>query len=523
MQLLPPLLTALLLTSTTVHAAGGSFTISTIDEESGEPIPTRMVVLRPDGSEQVVRRAVPSGVGVVLDKTQELSLPEGAYQFQMIRGPEYRIISGQFSMERTSLDSTQVALPRMVDMRREDWWSGDVAVMAPERYVELLMASEDLHFAGRLPGAADVQIRLNPIEQKTEPEKAGSQPWKPTIVRDDMLATADGLVIIGIDPDAEAFSETEQSVVSSQAIRDARKAGAEAILVENPFAWDLPIWLASRQIDGVLIMGEWLRLDRSVATIRQGRKPDRPGFIGEQGPGRWAENIYWQLLEAGFQIAPLGGSGSGLKNHPVGYSRTYVIPDRGTDQPLTNYTEATEPPAPPSQQQWWDAALRGRSVVTNGPLLRPTLGGKYPGHTFTSQNGEVLELQVELKLSVRDPVDYLDVIHNGDVVYSARLDEFARDNGQIPPFRFSDSGWVQVRVVTEHQEHWRAAVSAPWYIEFNGQRRISAKAVAFFQAWLSDREAMLAKLPKDEIRRHAPYVLAARNFWKELAEQTTVP
>ena len=62
---------------------------------------------------------------------------------------------------------------------------------------------------------------------------------------------------------------------------------------------------------------------------------------------------------------------------------------------------------------------KGHSIATNGPLLRPKLGGKIPGHVFTAHTGEVLELQPELTLAVRDPVEYLEVIKNGTVFYSA--------------------------------------------------------------------------------------------------------
>ncbi len=60
-------------------------------------------------------------------------------------------------------------------------------------------------------------------------------------------------------------------------------------------------------------------------------------------------------------------------------------------------------------------------VVTNGPLLRPSLGGFYPGYTFKGSAGEKLQLEMALKLTVRDEVDYLEVIQNGKVFYSARL------------------------------------------------------------------------------------------------------
>jgi hypothetical protein len=141
------------------------------------------------------------------------------------------------------------------------------------------------------------------------------------------------------------------------------------------------------------------------------------------------------------------------------------------------------------------------------------LGGQIPGHVFTATAGEALQLQPEMRLAVRDSVDYLDVVHNGQVHYSAKLDEFAKGGGVIPPLVVKESGWVVMRVVTGFEDHYRVAMSAPWHIEFDGQRRVTPEAVTFFRDWLSEYESRLKKLPADQLRRHIPYVQAARAFW----------
>jgi len=170
-----------------------------------------------------------------------------------------------------------------------------------------------------------------------------------------------------------------------------------------------------------------------------------------------------------------------------------------------------------SPEHWWRAAWRGQSVATNGPLLRPKLGGEIPGHVFEAQTGEVLELHPELMLTVRDPVEYLEVIHNGRVHYSARLDEYAKAGGVIPPLHIKESSWVTMRVVTLYEDHFRAAMSAPWYIDFDSKPRVTSEGVAFFQRWLADYEQRLKRLPPAELKRHVPFVRAARAFWAKQA------
>lgn len=119
--------------------------LSVSDEETGEPTITRTELHRADapGKRVVVRKTVPAGIGFVLDQEVELSLSDAAYQFRMIRGPEYRIISGTFTLEKTSLDEHAVALPRMVDMLAKGWTSGDCCVPASPYSLPLRMAAED--------------------------------------------------------------------------------------------------------------------------------------------------------------------------------------------------------------------------------------------------------------------------------------------------------------------------------------------------------------------------------------------
>ena len=333
-----------------------------------------------------VRRAVPAGVGVVLDRSLELSLPEGPYQFRMIRGPEYRVVTGHFVLEKTSLDSHTVRLPRMVDMLAKGWTSGDCLVPPSSHSLPLRMASEDLHVAATTETPDPHPI---PGRKRSEPIELD-----PCWIRTD-ADHQDGLVFYGDSP--EAGGGTDLPVARLAHLP--RGGGETRVAIENPFAWALPVWLASERIDGVFVLGDWLRLDRDVLTVPSGRGPERPGPGDGLEVGYWAEKIHWNLLEAGFRLPPLAGSGSAGSATPVGYNRLYV------GLPKADYRDdpAREVHRVATEDQWWAAAWDGHSIATNGPLLRPTVGGKIPGHVFAARDRERLELAVELNLSVRDP------------------------------------------------------------------------------------------------------------------------
>lgn len=513
---------AAVIPSQSAFAAGGSLTVSVRDEADEQPVITRMVLERAEkpGRRVTVRKTVPAGVGLVLDRSAEFSLPDGQYLFSMIRGPEYRIITGNFSLERTSLDDHSVALPRMVEMLQEGWTSGDCCVPPSPYSLPLRMASEDLHLATVL-GSMDAK----PIAGRAADEPPENDPsW----INEN--ATHEGGLVFyrheasndldANDPDRkEAEGEGGDGRKSLLPVERMVKLGSQddvKIAVENPFAWQLPVWLASGKVDGVFLLGDWLRLDRRVLSITDGRGPPGAGKVGNKAIGRWAEKIYWNMLDAGFRIPPLAGTGDQGRQTPVGYNRLYVgKPPRDYNGGPLKATRVE------SEIEWWNAAWKGQSVATNGPLLRPMLGGQLPGHVFKARPGEVLVLQAELQLAVRDPVEYLEVIHNGKVHYSARLDEFAAAGGVLPPVNAKESGWVTIRVVTLYEDHFRAAMSAPWYIEFEGQPRVTHKSVEFFRQWLSDYEDRLKQLPAAELQSHVPFVRAARKFWTRKAEQVT--
>ncbi|MFK8113910.1 MAG: hypothetical protein AB8B91_17035 [Rubripirellula sp.] len=496
----------LIATTSSAFAAGGSLTVSAREESDEEPTITRMQIVRADAPKKriPIRKTVSAGIGVVLDRECVLSLPDAAYQFRMIRGPEYRIITGTFSLERTSLDDHSVALPRMVHMLEKGWTSGDCCVPASPMSLPLRMASEDLHLA-----AVMGHVDAKPIPSRDRDDPIANDPaW----IRED-VQTDRGLIFFGAgEPTDEDARLPVQKLLDVAKIEDAK------IAVENPFAWQLPVWLASQKIDGYFVLGDWLRLDRKIIRVKNGRPVDGPSVSEELALGRFAERIYWNLLDAGLRIPLLAGTGDEAANTPVGYNRLYVanqLDDYEQDGKLEAHRVVTP-------EQWWHAAWQGQSIATNGPLLRPKLGGQIPGHVFEARTGEVLQLQPELTLSTRDPVDYLEVIHNGRVHYSARLDEFAKAGGKIPPLAVKESGWVTIRVQTLFEDHFRAAMSSPWYIDFDGQRRITARGVGFFQKWLTDYEQRLKRLPAAELKPHVPFVRAAREFWAAQAEQVTV-
>ena len=137
----------------------------------------------------------------------------------------------------------------------------------------------------------------------------------------------------------------------------------------------------------------------------------------------------------------------------------------------------------------------GQVFVTNGPLLRPMVEGQPPGYVFHLERSGPLELEIGLNLATRVPVEYLQIVKNGDVEQEVRLDEFAAQGGKLPPVEFDDSGWFLVRAVTNNMKNYQFASSGPYYVERAGKPRVSRASVQFFLDWIAAAEARIRELP----------------------------
>ena len=224
------------------------------------------------------------------------------------------------------------------------------------------------------------------------------------------------------------------------------------------------------------------------------------------GNGIWSQDLYYRLLESGHRIPPSAGSASGVLPNPVGYNRVYVHCGDKLDY-----------------AQWWEGLKAGRVVVTNGPMLRPRVNGQLPGHVFTAQAGESVVLTIALNLSLRDKVEYLEVVKNGKVVDQVRLSDYAKAGGKLPKLTFEESGWMLIRAVTSNPKTYRYASTGPYYVEIGEKPRISRTAAQFFLDWVYERARQIAALPNQQEREAILiYHRAARDYWQKQLDSATV-
>jgi hypothetical protein len=122
-------------------------------------------------------------------------------------------------------------------------------------------------------------------------------------------------------------------------------------------------------------------------------------------------------------------------------------------------------------------------------------------------------------LATRVPVEYLQIIKNGEVEAEVRLADWTNQKGRLPPIAFNASGWFLIRAVTNNTETYQFASSGPYYVEQAGRPRISRRSVQFFLDWVDAAEERLRKLPALDSSSRQNLIAeqkAARAYFEEL-------
>ncbi len=439
--------------------ADGELTIEVVDAATGKPLAARMHLYagrNPNptmANKRPVKLNLPHlaefGGHFYIDGKVVLPVRMGTFTFELEAGPEYLTQSGQFQIERHAEGAKRIEMKRVTNLANEGWFGGDIDIQRKKADLPLILRAEALHFAP-----------MNEPPAKTAANKKDAKELPPLLELEDRF------------------------------------------IARTPYAWDLPIWLASGKLDAIELIHSHSLRNGVVDNEKDGRPRDKAVFPGPRGNGRWSETVYYHVLNCGFHIPPVAGSGSGFNDNPVGTNRVYVFCGH-------EYSPET----------WWDGLQAGQVFVTNGPLLRPLVEGKPPGCTFTVDPSGPLTLEIGLNLATSVPVEYLQIIKNGAVEAEVRLDDFKNRKGRLPPLHFDDSGWFLVRAVTNHSKTLQFASSGPYYVDKGDHPRISHASVNFFIDWIDQYMKQLAKGNSADVEKNEPTLAklqSAQKFFEDL-------
>jgi TolB protein len=227
--------------------------------------------------------------------------------------------------------------------------------------------------------------------------------------------------------------------------------------------------------------------------------------------------VWYRLLNLGFHI-PAGAGTDAMANFaslrgPVGMNRVYVRMDGRS-------------PSGWSDQNWVSALQRGQTFATNGPLLEFSLGGQQVGDALAwPQPQNSVSFTGRLRSIV--PVDHLEVVCNGRVAATLRLDEGRSSsdvNGTIP---VAESGWCLLRASSDAAEYpvldnYVYATTSPIYVSVGGKKPLSPEDAKYFVAWIDRVAEATAAYPDWNSADEKKYVLGriaeARGIYLELEQ-----
>ena len=483
-------------------AGTGRVEIAVVDE-NGQPLPCRVHLYDKSGKPREAGNLPFFRDHFVCPGNVELELPAGTCRFEIERGPEYQQRAGSFELAEAETETIPVVLKRIADLAALGWYSGDLHVHRAIEDMPLLMRAEDLHIAPVITWWNDSNL------------------WTGREPPEDPLMRLDGnrffQVMAGEDEREGGalmfFQRTRPLAIAGSSreypspmkfVAEARRQGDVWIDVEKPFWWDVPVWLASGQVDSVGLANNHMCRSRMYETEAWGRPRDAERLPPPRGNGYWTQEIYYHMLNCGLRIPPSAGSASGVLPNPLGYNRVYVYcgPEFGYDT-------------------WWDGLKAGRSFVTNGPLLVVKANGELPGHVFTADEGEEIEIAVEVSLTSRDNVPAIEIIRDGKVERAVPLGGPSKTGSTqrvLGTLTFNKSGWFLIRAITDLEHTFRFASTAPYYVEVGpSKHHVSRRSAQFFLDWV-DQRAKRVPLKLDDPEKLREVLAShdqARRFWQE--------
>jgi hypothetical protein len=218
-----------------------------------------------------------------------------------------------------------------------------------------------------------------------------------------------------------------------------------------------------------------------------------------------------RALNCGFKIAASAGEDSILSMHAtpiLGQSRIYVY--LGAE--LT-------------WDRWIDGIRRGRTFVTNGPLLNFQVNGEIPGSEIhLPAGGGTVEVSGRFDSIV--PVDRMELYRNGAVIETVSAGgRHGELHKRIPVTR---SGWLTLRAIGNTPHHpvedaYVVAETSPVYVYCGDEPIRSREDAEYFLRWVDDVGRQVEADSNWNSERERSHVLdqfaAARRVFEQRAKE----
>ncbi len=470
--------------TTTVAAATrgeGTLSATLADSQSGKPVHARVYLANGETA------LLPRGF-TAYDKLDErhilvppsfrISLPAGDYSIRIERGKEYYPLEESFTIEAETELTRNFKLKRWINMESRGWYSGDLHIHRPAEAMTDTVLAEDLNVAPVI-----TVHQWGPWDSRRKPVKM-AQPLVQVDAKHlytlngyeiERIVQGPGAVLLyGLDLKFDPEGD-ELHPPASVLTRRAREQGGH-VDGDKVFWLDVPVNVALSQIDSIEIACNHFFPRGVDADLRPWAswKPE-PEFEGNKGFALWIMDLYYKLLNCGFDLPVSGGSACGVKPLPVGYSRVYVKPE-----------------APFSHDAFFTALKQGKSFSTNGPMLNLKVNGQGMGSRIVFKRG--LTLDLEATAEAANPLDSLEIVVNGQVVESVPGDG-SHSLRLRKSIKTRNSVWVAARAFEQSKQTVVFGQTSPIHFLRNG---VSVRVPADIRFWLNKVDQLIARARTQE-------------------------
>ena len=446
----------------------------------------------------------------------EVQVPVGDMEFSVLKGFEFHPMTKSVNVIENEVIHLEVKLERLINMGKRGWHNASTHVHA-NYGGNLHNTLDNLKFMSRAEGQDLV------LEQVAN---------KDNRILDYHLFEGGG--------GAHSSSEEDQVVVVGQEYRppfyghvfmfgmkdhliSPFVTGYEGTAVESLYPSNTDMLLKAKAQGAVTgyvhpFLGE---IDPLEGSLGGGKGFVVDAALGATDALEWSDastsGFYplYAVWNSGLRITATGGEDSISSLHRsklIGSFRTYV------------YTGS----AGLSMEAWFDGLLKGRALVTSGPILEMAVGSSLPGDTieFSDDRGT---LNISGRLRSIVDVGSVKLVCNGELIEEIFLGENKRELNFDTNFEVRESGWCHLRTEGDAETRgyldvrYPQAFTNPIWFSVDEKAIQNEEAVQYALEWIEKLEDLAAQWPGWRSEEERSHVFAqfeeARDVYRSTIER----
>ncbi|HTM52014.1 MAG TPA: CehA/McbA family metallohydrolase [Bryobacteraceae bacterium] len=426
----------------------------------GRPAAARVYITGEDGRRFEIPGAIVYKRQVethsVVDGRASVSLPPGRYTVRAEKGAEYRGVEKSVELSAGGTARVTLDVPLFGDMNKEGWYSGDLHTHRKPEEMPLLARAEELNVAPVITRHAGDG---RPVRSPYPAANLGGGDAKHVVTLQNQeverLRGGHGAVVLLNTPRPVEANPALLFPLELEFCREARAQGG-FVDGEKPIWKNIPVNLAFGALDAIGVVNNHFHPRDVLLDAEKYGSMERADPVYRTVPGfaQWMLDLYYSFLNCGFRIPVSAGSASGVMSSWPGYERVYVHLS-----------------GPFNYERWFRDLKAGRSVATNGPLLRVFADGKPPGAEFPFQKARRVRLSIDAQ--AQGPLERTEVVFNGRVLRSlgGAPDGAVKTTMELT---VESPGWLAVRCFEPAGATIRYAHSSPFYFPEGGKLPVRA-------------------------------------------------